>query len=344
MARVSPDRRKWLQELPKVELHLHLEGSATPEFLASLGAPPSLTEAAESGTWRALFDFADFSEFLAAYRLICRVLRGPEEYLGLFRLVAEYLVHENIQYAEITMAPAIPRRFGYNAEEIVDALLGAAAEFQAKHGIQVRWIFDNVRQFGPEEAQWVAELAFAHRHRGVVAIGLGGDELARSAREFEAVYAWARSHELFAHVHAGEIGEPRSIWEAVEILGANRIGHGIHAARDPKLMEYLRSHTIGLDICLTSNLRTRAWPILRNHPLRLLMERGVPVSLHTDDPGLFATTLSQEYEKAISHLGCCEEDVVRLLLQAARSSFLSHRSKMEFLEEYTARLYTQAAG
>lgn len=343
MVELSRDRRKWLQELPKVELHLHLEGAATPEFLEGLGAPPSLVDAAEGG-WEAVFDFEDFAGFLAAYRLICRVLRGPEEYLALFRLVSEYLIAENIRYAEIFVAPAIPRRFGGNPEEIIDALLDAAAAFQGRSGVQVRWIFDSVRQFGPEEAQWVAELAFANRSRGVVGIGLGGDEMALPARDFEPVYAWARSHELFAHVHAGELGEPRSVWEAVEILGANRVGHGIQAARDPKLMEYLRSHTIGLDVCLTSNLRTRAWPILRTHPLPLLMQRGVPVSLHTDDPGLFGTTLTREYEKAMSQLGCREGDIVHLLLQAVRCSFLSHEAKMEFLEEYTARLYTQAAG
>ncbi len=168
---------------------------------------------------------------------------------------------------------------------------GGPWRFEQERGLKIRWIFDCVRQWGAEAASQTAELAAQYKSRGVVAIGLGGDENSLPMAEYQQVFLRAKANGLFVHVHAGEVGGPEQVWDAVRLLGANRIGHGIQAARDPRLMEYLRDHTIALDVCLTSNLRTKAWTPISSHPLKLLFKRGVPVTLGTDDPGLFEASL-----------------------------------------------------
>jgi len=286
----------------------------------------------------ALYGFRDFVEFLASFREICRYLRSPEDYLAVWEDLESYLVSEKIFYSEVLYTPSIPWKFGFDGEEILDALTIRSAEFERRSGIVVRWILDNVRQFGRGPAERTAELAHRYSSRGVVAVGLGGDERSFPATEFEEVFAWARAYGLYVHIHAGEVGGPEEVWEALTILGANRIGHGIQAARDSKLMEYLRDRTVGLDVCLTSNVRTRAWPVLRDHPFHLLFRRGVPVSLSTDDPGLFRTTLTREFQKAVETFQLGEADLTTLVLQGVRSSFLPHDAKMTMMQQLNDRL------
>lgn len=329
------NREELIRELPKVELHLHLEGSVRPETLQRLARRHGTDLAGLSAEEirREVYGYSDFSGFLAAFRRVCLHLQEPSDYLEVFRELHAYLLSENIVYAEVIHTPAIPALWGRDERAILDALLAETAVFEHQSGIRVRWILDCVRQFGRESAERTAELAVEKRPAGVVAIGLGGDEKSYPAEEFREVFNWARAHQLYAHVHAGEVGEPQDVWDALQVLGANRIGHGIQAARDGRLMEHLRDRAVGLDVCLTSNVRTRAWPMLSDHPLPLLMRRGVPVSLHTDDPGLFETTLGQELTKAVECLGLKWEEVRTLLIQAARSSFLPHEEKMALMQK-----------
>ncbi len=322
--------------LPKTELHLHLEGSVTPELLSELAREQGseLAGLSVEELDRRVYAFEDFYSFLDSYRIICTHLIRPEDYLRVFREVEAYLERDNIRYAELIYTPSIPWKFGRDGEEILDALVAEAERLGREGGSQVRWILDSVRQFGVEAAEKTAELARKYVDRGVVAVGLGGDEASVPAAEFASVFGWARAHGLFVHIHAGEIGPPKEIWQALQVLGANRIGHGVQAARDPVLMEYLREHAVGLDVCLTSNVRTRAWPMLPQHPLPLLLKRGVPVSLATDDPGLFKTGLCREIQKAVETFDLGEEDLSRILLQGVRSSFLPHDPKMRLMQEF----------
>ncbi|MGW8179687.1 MAG: adenosine deaminase family protein, partial [bacterium] len=240
--------------------------------------------------------------------------------------------------AEVLFAPSIPWKLGRDGKEVLSALTEHALVCEARYGIVIRWILDCVRQFDIALAERTAQLAVDFHQRGVIAVGVGGDENSRPLKDFEEVFSWARANELFLHVHAGEVGEPLQIWDALEILGANRIGHGIQAARDAKLMGYLREHAIGLDICLTSNAKTKAWPFMVDHPFGLLLKRGVPVTLNTDDPGFFETTLSQEYEKAVDLFQLSQGDLQYLSLQGVRSSFLSHDKKMQLMELFNGKI------
>lgn len=336
----------YIRSLPKTELHLHLEGSVRPTLLSKLadkystGLAGRSPEQVESEVYR----FTDFHEFLDAFATICRHLRSPEDYLLVFEDLGSYLKEQGIAYAEVICSPAIAWRFGLDGREILSALLEASASFERKSGIKVRWILDCVRQWGRESAERTAELASEFRPRGVVGVGLGGDEKSLPALEFEEVFAWIRAHQLYVHVHAGEIGGPSEVWDALQILGANRIGHGIHAARDAELMDTLRERGIGLDICLTSNTRTRAWPMLKDHPISLFLRRGVPVSLNTDDPGLFGTTLCEEIAKAVEFIGLSAEDLERLVLQGVRSSFLPHGEKMEQMQAVQNQMLKLSGG
>ncbi len=318
----------YIRRLPKAELHLHLEGSVQPALLKKLMIDGDEEEAEE------LFAFKDFDSFLKSFRAVCLQLRDPESYLQVLDELKEYFLQQNIRYAEIFYTPSIPWKWERDGEAILKALLKRGRQIEQEYAIQIQWILDSVRQFGPELALRTVELAARFRDQGVVAVGLGGDENALPTEDYQEVFSWARGHQLFVHSHAGEIGEPEKVWQAIQLLGANRIGHGIQAARDSKLMEYLREHSTGLDICLTSNSRTGAWRTLSDNPFWLLYKRGVPVTLNTDDPGLFRTTLVEEYRKAVEafELGC--EDLHRLILQGVHNAFLPHAEKMALMQRF----------
>ncbi len=328
--------QQFLQRLPKAELHLHLEGSIRPERLLSLARKYST----EYQDWdsaklqRELLRFQDFAAFLNTFKIVCQHLREPEDYAALLWDLQSYFSRNNIQYAELILTPSIPWKFERDGEAVLVHLLEAADRLQAGSPVTIRWILDCVRQFGPEAARRTAELAHAYRTRGVVAVGLGGDEDALPASQFAEVFAWVRAHTLHVHVHAGEIGGPGNVWEALELLGANRIGHGIQAARDPRLMQYLKQHTIALDVCLTSNLATGAWRPIHENPFWLLLQRGVPVTLNTDDPGLFQTELLQEYALAARIFDLTRTDLTYVALQGVRSSFLPHAEKMALMQHF----------
>jgi adenosine deaminase/aminodeoxyfutalosine deaminase len=299
------------QALPKAELHLHLEGSLTPATLREL--EPSLSAEEIESNYRTS---GDFSSFLRAYVWALGFLRTPDDYALVLRRLLERLEAENVQYAEITISAGVILRRGQDFEAIFSALCKECTSSP----VQVRWILDAVRQFGAAEAMAVAELAAAYRDRGVVAFGIGGDELAGPVEWFAEVFRYARREGLHLTIHAGETAGPRSIWGALE-LGAERIGHGVTAAEDPELLTALRERNVPLEVCLTSNVATGAVRDLSSHPLPRFLEAGVPVVLNTDDPGLFGVTLTHEYELAASRFGLRESDLQRLAENGFRYAF-----------------------
>ncbi len=332
---------RFIRRLPKAEIHLHLEGSISPARFLDL----SRNYQTEYRDWdeprvrKELFRYADFGQFLGVFKTVCQHLREAADYESLLLDLEAEFVRQNVRYAEIIYTPSIPWKFEADGEAILGRLLRTSQAIEAKGQVRIRWILDCVRQFGPEAAQRTAELAAKWRPQGVVAIGLGGDENSLPTEDFASVFAWARANSLHAHVHAGEIGEPEKIWEALKILGANRIGHGIQAARDPRLMDYLRDHAIGLDVCLSSNTQTGAWPMASGNPFWLLHKRGVPVTLNTDDPGLFQTDLGAEYALAAKLFELDAHDLAYIALQGVRSSFLDHPEKMRLMQEFQNEIH-----
>jgi adenosine deaminase/aminodeoxyfutalosine deaminase len=300
----------FLLELPKAELHLHLEGSVEPETLHELDPATPLEEL------RCLYTYADFDAFLRTFGAVGKRLRTPEDYGLVTRRLLERLAAQNVQYAEIIVAAGVVLWKGGEFGPIFDAIDAAAAGSTVK----VRWILDAVRQFGVEPAMQVVELAAARRDRGVVAFGIGGSEDRGPAEWFNGVFAEARRAGLRLTAHAGEGTSAQSVWAALE-LGAERIGHGISAVDDPALMRHLRDRGIPLEVCITSNLVTGVVKRVEEHPVRRLFDAGVPITLATDDPAMFRCTLMGEYELAARTFGFTQSELRTVAENGFRFAF-----------------------
>jgi adenosine deaminase/aminodeoxyfutalosine deaminase len=300
----------FLLEMPKAELHLHLEGSIEPETLHELDP------ATPVGEFRALYQYADFDAFLRAFGAIGKRLRGPEDYALITRRLLERLHQQNVQYAEIIVAAGVVIWKGQEFGPIFDAIREAAAGSPVK----VRWILDAVRQFGVEHVRKVAELAAERVDQGVVAFGIGGSEERGPAEWFGDAFRFAREAGLRLTAHAGESMGPESVWAALEI-GAERIGHGIAAIRDASLMQHLRDHDIPLEVCPTSNLVTGVIQRVEDHPLRRLFDAGVPIVLNSDDPAMFRCSLTDEFRLAQRAFGFTDDELRSLAQNAFRYAF-----------------------
>lgn len=280
---------------------------------------PALTREAV----RAMYRIQGFQGFIQAYKSVVERLRTPEDYARVTRALLARLAAENVQYAEITLSAGVVLWKKQDFAPIYAAVRQAAGESP----VQVHWILDAVRHFGVEHAMRVAELAAERVHDGVLAFGIGGDEQRGPASWFAGVYQFARAAGLRLTAHAGETDGPESVRAALD-LGAERIGHGIRAVSDPDLLRRLRHSSIPLEICVSSNVATGAVASLDAHPLRRLFDAGVPITLNTDDPAMFATTLSGEYDLAAHRFGFSEPELRQIARNAFRYSFkASHRAK-----------------
>jgi aminodeoxyfutalosine deaminase len=321
--------------LPKAELHLHLEGSIRPSVACALAARHGVTLTEEEVRRR--YDYSNFAEFIEAFKWVTSFLRDPSDFALLAIDVAEQLLQQNVVYAEITLSVGIMLLRKQDPRANFEALRAATEPFE-KRGLRLNWIFDAVRQFGPDLALDVVEAARCCASPRIVAFGIGGDELPVHTREFSHVYACARNCGLHLLMHAGEVGGPEKIREAVEILGVERIGHGIAAIHDAALMDVLAERRIALEICPTSNYRTGALGLqLRNagtpieqHPLPQLVRHGIPVVLSTDDPAMFHASLIGEYEVA-AKTGLNESELVGLHRAGFEHAFVAEDERGKYL-------------
>jgi len=302
--------------LPKAELHVHLEGSIQPGTVCALTARhgAAITEQEV----RRRYAYQNFAEFLETFKWVTSLLRDPQDYALITRDLAEQLLSQRVLYAEVTISIGVMLLRKQRPESNFEAMLAAAEPFESR-GLRMNWIFDAVRQFGAEAASRVVEAAKQCASNSIVAFGIGGDELSVPTSELRPAYDQAAAVGLHRLTHAGEIGGPEKIREAVELLGAERIGHGIAAIHDPALMDLLADRRIPLEICPQSNIRTGALARqlrhavagIEDHPLAKLFRHGIPIVLSTDDPAMFHTTLLQEYEHA-HQLGMTENELLRL--------------------------------
>jgi adenosine deaminase len=318
--------------LAKAELHLHLEGSIQPSTVVALTARHGVAVNEEEVKRR--YAYRNFLEFLEAFKWVTSFLREPQDYALITRDLAEHLLSQRVIYAEVTISIGVMLLRKQNPERNFEAILAAAEPFQ-KHGLRINWIFDAVRQFGPEAAMRVIEAARQCASKSIVAFGIGGDELSVPTAELRPVYDQAAAAGLHRLIHAGEIGGPEKIREAVELLGVERIGHGIAAINDPALMDLLADRRIPLEVCPASNIRTgalarqlaRTEASIGDHPLPALFRHGIPVVLSTDDPAMFHTTLAEEYENA-HQLGLTEKELRRLAQMSFEFAFERQQSQI----------------
>jgi aminodeoxyfutalosine deaminase len=295
---------------PRAELHVHLEGSIGPETLLEID--PSLTREEIA----AATSYTDFAGFIQSYIWVNQHLKRPEHYAIAVQQLCNRLSSENVVYAEVTLSAGMMLWKGDDFAAIYKAIQREAA----RAPFPVYWIPDATRQFGAEKAKPVFDLAAERLGDGVVAIGIGGYEAGGPALWFKDLYAKARDRGLRLTAHAGEVTDAQSIWDALEI-GAERIGHGIRAIDDPRLMEHLRDKDIPLEISITSNLRTGAVASIEDHPVRKLFDAGVPIILNTDDPALFECTLTSEYQLARDRFGFTDSELDTLAANSLKYAF-----------------------
>src|SRR5215472_9738413 len=306
-----------IDSLPKSELHLHLEGSIQAATASTLMARHGV-KATEQEV-RQLYAFRNFAEFLETFKRLTSFLREPQDYALAAHDLGEQLLAQNVVYAEVTLSVGVMLLRKQKPGPNFEAVLRAVEPFEHR-GLRFRWVFDAVRQFGAEAAMAVVEAAKNCASKAIVAFGIGGDELQVPTVNFRRVYDRAAELDLHRLIHAGEVGGPENIREAVELLGAERIGHGIAAIHDPGLMDLLAERRITLEVCPVSNLRTGALAkqlgsesaSLQQHPLPQLLRHGIPVVLSTDDPSMFHTSLSEEYRHA-KKMGLSETELQELV-------------------------------
>ena len=320
--------------MPKVELHVHLEGSILPRTLLTLAMRNNVhLPAQDEAGLNSLYQYQNFDQFLRSYITITGCLRTPEDY----RLIAyDYgceCARQNIRYAEVTFTILTNTRLtGLPWQEILQGLNAGREQAQQEFGVRWQWVFDIVRNL-PETQNEVLEIALAARELGVVALGLGGNEAGYPAELFTETFGRAEREGLHRVPHAGEIMGPESVWSAIKQLHAERIGHGVRSIEDPSLVEYLRDRAIPLEVCPTSNIRLCVYSDYAHHPLRKLWDAGLQLTIGSDDPPMFATDLNHEYQHLVQDFGFTRLELERLSLNGIQASFLNQPDKDNLTRE-----------
>jgi adenosine deaminase len=328
--------RDWLRGLPKAELHVHLEGTLTPELYAGIVKRNGASAPEDP---RALFDCHDFESFLNAFLKVVKTLRRPQDFADMTAAYLDQSVQHGVRHVELMFSPATLRYFHEHADlvAIVAAIHEQCERAKATSGVSSVIIFDMVRNLGEDAAMADIDLALECRELGVAGIGLGGDERRFAARSFQRTFERGLHLGLHRTAHAGEADGCASIVEAIELLHAERIGHGVAAARQPVLQRRLRELGVTVDACPTSNAITGAWDRATPHPVKEFMQAGVQVTLSSDDPGFFACSLLDEYQ-GLAESGFSKVQLAQLARTSISASFASEKEKRTWLDELDAYL------
>ncbi|MBI5361421.1 MAG: adenosine deaminase [Planctomycetes bacterium] len=318
-----------LKGIPKAELHVHLEGFIGPRFLYGLIKKHKIISQVNSlADARRLYDYPGFDGFLKAFTFAVDCMRSPEDYKTLAEYAVTSLIKQNVEYAELIFSPCIPvLRQKLDYFKALDAVLegcetgGRQKTGDRKQGVEINIIIDLVRNIGPDLAMKMLDLAIKSKNRRVVAITIGGDERRFPARLFVKHFRKAGDAGLKLTAHAGEDAGPQSIWDALLKLKVDRIGHGIAAVKDRRLMEYLRDKRIPLEVCPTSNIRTGLVKTVEKHPVRRLFDAGLTVTVNSDDPEFFRTNINKEYRLLAENLDFTGPELRRIAENAVKAAF-----------------------
>jgi aminodeoxyfutalosine deaminase len=329
--------------LPKAELHVHHVGSASPRIVAELAARhPDSGVPADPELLAEFFTFRDFSHFIEVYLAVVGLITDAGDVRMLTYEVARELAAQQVRYAELTVTPYSSVIRGIPAEAFCEAIEDARLAAERDLGVLLRWCFDIPGEAGVPAAELTARIATELQPAGLISFGLGGPEIGVPRGQFQPYFDQARAIGLHSVPHAGETTGPETIWDSLRLLGAERIGHGISAAADPELLDYLRENGIALEVCPTSNVATRAVASLAEHPLPKLVAAGVPVTINSDDPPMFSTDLNNEYLIAAQLLGLDRAGLAGLAKAAVTASFAPEPARRLVLGEIDD--YLQAAG
>jgi aminodeoxyfutalosine deaminase len=325
-------------QLPKIELHVHLEGSMQPATLLRLarrrGVDLPANDEASLTEW---FRFRDFDHFVDIYLTCSKCLRDPEDFQVLIEVFLREQARQNVLYSEVHFTIGTHLGNGVNGGEVAEAIWEAIQDGERRFGSTMRLIPDIVRNVGRGPADQTLEWALAGRERGVVALGLSGSETFPD-EPFRELFQVARSEGLHRVAHAGEHLGPESIRSVIDVCDPERIGHGVAAAQDEALMETLASNRMPLEVCPSSNVALGVFSSIDDHPFDRLRRAGIEVSVNSDDPPFFDTTLSDEYVRVAQCFGYSSDDLVELALQPLRHAFLDSPARERLAREIDSRI------
>ena len=329
---MDEERLARIAALPKVELHLHLEGAAPPAFIRGLAQEKSVNLTgvfAPDGSYA----YRDFVHFLSVYEAATSVLQGPADYARLVRAVLEESAASGVIYCETFLSPDFCGGGDVGAwREYLHAMQEAASEAERDSGIVLRGIVTCIRHFGPDKARASALCAAETAGEWLVGFGIAGDEKKGHPRDFAYAFDMAREAGLRLTAHAGEWGGPQSVRDALDALRVERIGHGVRAIEDLALVDRLAENGIVLEVCPGSNVTLGIYPKLSAHPIEKLHERGVKVTVSTDDPPFFHTTMRREYEGLANAFGWDEDVFTAIARTAAEAAFCDDATRARILK------------
>ena len=325
---------RYIEAVPKAELHVHLEGSIQPATLLKLAQQNNVELPAQTvedlQNW---FTFRDFDHFIEIYFEISRCLKTSDDYELIAYEFGAQMARQNIRYAEVTFSPSTHQfSLGIPFDVFFSGMTKGRLRAQKDFGVEIRWVFDIVRDI-PElllnhrRAEYTLAVAEEGMHDGVVALGLGGGEVGNPPERYAEWFEKALERGLHSVPHAGETVGPESVWDAIRALHAERLGHGVRSIEDSELIDYLSERRIPLEICPTSNIRLGVYPDLAAHPLHRLYDAGVPVTINSDDPPLFNTTLTAEVKLLLAPFNFDINSINQILLNGVRFSFLPVKEK-----------------
>jgi aminodeoxyfutalosine deaminase len=329
------DIESFIKRLPKAELHLHLEGTILPSTLVELSARHDETPLTQAEA-DAIYQFTDFTGFIEAFKAVTRRLKAAEDYELVAWRMMQQLVAQGVVHAEVYISVGVIYMWRNHDpvcfEPIFTGLERARERAARELGLSLYWIFDAVRHFTVPEAERVFRKAAEMRGKypSIIGIGLGGDERTAGSEPFRAMYAEAREAGLRLTNHAGETTGPEAIWEALAI-GSERIGHALSAIRDPTLMDELKARGIGMELNPTSNVKTGVCLSFADHPLRRYFDRGLLVTINSDDPAFFGSNVANEYRLAHEIHSFSRSELKKLASYSIGVSFLPEKEKSEWL-------------
>lgn len=334
-----------IQKLPKVELHVHLEGSVSPQLLAilaernHLSLPEQIDLVQNKIIWRDLFDF------FSVYDACSQVIQTPQDLTDVTYHYLEQAAHTNTLYVELTVCPQLASQKGMDYVTQRDAVISGIQQAEQEFGIEARIIMVLVRHYDHDECLQVVKNAIAHPSPYVVGIGLAGNEKDHGPEYFIEAFTLAQAHGLHRTTHAGEWYGPQSIYDSIQLLNVERIGHGLQTIYDPKLMQLVKDNNIHLELCLSSNLQCNAMAsgipaghTQQPHPVNAFKDYGISLSLSTDDAPYFQTDLNQEYQLAHQQFGFSRDDLLKVTRQGILASFADENLKIKLLKKFNKEI------
>lgn len=313
----------YLWAIPKVELHIHIEGTIKPETVLQLVKKNRIdSNINQLSDVKKLFDTNSLSEFIHLFLFVQSCFKEIEDFTLLMDDAIDYFSRNNVRYAEIFFAPSKFVQNGFSFDEIIDVFCQRIKVAEQENQIEIRLLIDVSRTFGPENAMKNLDMVLKTQCHHIIGIGMGGDEQKGPAKEYQQVFEKAIQNGLCAVAHSGEDVGPESIWNTIRYLNIMRIGHGISSILDDKLMQELKDRNLPLEISPTSNIFTQKFvKRMEEHPVRAFFDRGIPVSINSDDPTFFNINISEEYFNLFKHLNFTIDEINQIVLSTIDQSF-----------------------